>query len=238
MLRRFLERFLSRSKGLQYHIDPAIGTAELTGLAARQALALSRGVLRGRPFVFFESGVNLRSSSRIHIGRFSKIGAGSLIEGLSRGGITIGRGVSLGRRGRIRATATLTELGAGVSIGDFVGLGDGFYLGAFGGIEIETETIVGERLTVHSDNHDFDDETKAIRSQATTGLPVKIGARCWIGSNVTILGGVEIGDDSVIGAGCVVTRSFPKGSVIVGNPARMIRNRFDDKTELGPMAKD
>ena len=120
MLRRFLERFLSRSKGLQYHIDPAIGTAELTGLAARQALALSRGVLRGRPFVFFESGVNLRSSSRIHIGRFSKIGAGSLIEGLSRGGITIGRGVSLGRRGRIRATATLTELGAGVSIGDFV----------------------------------------------------------------------------------------------------------------------
>ncbi len=225
-LQPLIERFLSRSKGLEYKISPEIGTCELLGLTTRQAIALARGVLRYRAPVFFEPGVTIRSKRRVTIGRFSKIGAGCLIEGLSREGITLGRGVSLGRAGRIRATATLTELGRGAILGDFVGLGDHFYLGAFGGIDIGAETIIGERLTVHSDNHDFDDPTRAIRAQNTTPQPVRIGARCWMGSNVTVLGGVEIGDDSVVGAGAVVTKSFPPGSVIVGNPAQLLRNRL------------
>lgn len=228
MLRHIPERFQSRSKGLAYRIDPAIATSDLFGLVARQSTALGRGMLRRRGLVFIERGVILRSPGRISIGRFSRIGAGCLIEGLSRDGITIGRGVSLGRGGRIRATATLTELGAGVTIGDHVGLGDGFYLGAFGGIEIGSGTIVGERLTVHSDNHDFDDPTRSIREQGTTALPVRIGARCWMGSNVAVLGGVEIGPDCVVGAGAVITKSFPAGSVIAGNPARLLRSRFRD----------
>ena len=54
-------------------------------------------------------------------------------------------------------------------------------------------------------------------------LPVRIGSRVWIGAGAIILPGVTIGDDSVIGAGSVVTRDVPSGVVAVGNPCRVLR---------------
>lgn len=54
-------------------------------------------------------------------------------------------------------------------------------------------------------------------------LPVHIGSRVWIGAGAVILPGVTIGDDSVIGAGSVVTKDIPSGVVAVGNPCRVLR---------------
>lgn len=61
-------------------------------------------------------------------------------------------------------------------------------------------------------------------------LPVTICDDVWIGSNATVLKGVTIGRGSVIGAGSVVTKDVPPYSVCVGNPAAVIRRRFDEKT--------
>lgn len=52
----------------------------------------------------------------------------------------------------------------------------------------------------------------------------------WIGSNVSILSGVFIGRGSIIGAGSVITKNIPPYSIVVGNPARVIRSRFDSET--------
>lgn len=52
--------------------------------------------------------------------------------------------------------------------------------------------------------------------------PVRIGDHVWIGSNATVLKGVSIGDDAVVGAGAVVTRDVPPRTVVAGNPARPI----------------
>lgn len=55
------------------------------------------------------------------------------------------------------------------------------------------------------------------------GKPVRIGDRVWIGGRAVILPGVSIGDDAVIGAGSIVTRDVPPGSLVAGNPARLVR---------------
>lgn len=56
-----------------------------------------------------------------------------------------------------------------------------------------------------------------------TGKPITIGDNCWIGMNAVVLTGVELGDYTTVGAGAVVTHSFPGHCVIAGNPARVIR---------------
>ena len=61
--------------------------------------------------------------------------------------------------------------------------------------------------------------------------PITVGSNVYIGGNAIVLMGVNIGDDCVIGAGAVVSRSIPAGSVAVGNPARVIKSTRDYLTK-------
>lgn len=60
------------------------------------------------------------------------------------------------------------------------------------------------------------------------GIPMTIGDNCWIGGNVVICPGVNIGEGSVIGAGSVVTKDVPKNVIAAGNPCRVIRKITDE----------
>jgi acetyltransferase-like isoleucine patch superfamily enzyme len=73
---------------------------------------------------------------------------------------------------------------------------------------------------------DHDHGTAAGRpplAQDLIAQPTRIGDRVWVGANVTILKGVTVGDDAVIGAGSVVTQDVPSGAIVVGVPARVVR---------------
>lgn len=61
------------------------------------------------------------------------------------------------------------------------------------------------------------------KKQYQYNLPVRIGKNCWLGAGVIVLPGVSIGDNSVIGAGSVVTKDIPADVVAVGNPCRVLR---------------
>ncbi len=91
----------------------------------------------------------------------------------------------------------------------------GCYIQGINGIEIGDDTIFAPGVKIISANHSKHDLSKYEPS-----TPIRIGKRCWIGANAVILPGVELGDDVVIGAGAVVTRSFSARSVLAGVPAR------------------
>jgi len=93
----------------------------------------------------------------------------------------------------------------------------GCYIQGFNGIKIGDNTIFAPGIKIISANHDANDLNKAVKSN-----PIIIGKNCWIGANAIILPGVELGDNVIVGAGAVVTKSFPNNSILVGNPAKII----------------
>lgn len=82
-------------------------------------------------------------------------------------------------------------------------------------ITIGDGTVFGENVKIYDHNHIYSDPNKLIKFQGYTSAPIHIGQHCWIASNVVILKGVTIGDNSVIGAGCVIYKDVPAGSVVV-----------------------
>lgn len=71
-------------------------------------------------------------------------------------------------------------------------------------------------------------KAKFAEHKLTPPVGVRIGHDVWIGRSAIVLAGVTIGDGSVIGAGSVVTKDVPPYAIVAGNPARLIRYRFDE----------
>ena len=112
-----------------------------------------------------------------------------------------------------------TECGVNIKLGKNVFINACCRFQDQGGITIGDGTLVGHNVTIATLNHDYNPNNRA----SITPKPVKIGKNVWIGSDSTILPGVEIGDGAIIGAGSVVTKSIPANTIAAGNPARIIR---------------
>ena len=103
-----------------------------------------------------------------------------------------------------------------LKLGRYVSMGAHSRIVAWTDISIDDDFMASDLLCINSGMHD----PITLRNRAA---PIKIGKRVWCGSNVTICSGVEIGDDVIIGAGSVVTRSIPANWIAYGVPAKPAR---------------
>jgi acetyltransferase-like isoleucine patch superfamily enzyme len=153
---------------------------------------------------------------------------------------------------RFQSIAPDVKLGTNVTIFDFVNLygceiGDDSRIGAF--VEIQRGAKIGRRVKVST--HTFICEGVEVEDQVFIGhgvtfindrypravnasgqlqteadwkvVPTVVRRNVSIGSGSTILCGVEIGEGAIVGAGSVVTRNVPPGTIVAGNPARVLR---------------
>ena len=141
--------------------------------------------------------------------------------------INIGNNVSVQKRCVIECTGSLSKVGKGLVLGNNVGIGANSFLGCAGGISIGDDTITGNFVSFHSENHNHIDISKPIRLQGVSRLGITIGKNCWIGAKVTILDGSNIADGCVIAAGAVVTGgNYKANSIYAGVPAKYLSSRI------------
>ncbi len=183
--------------------------------------------------------VKLAQPSRLFRGRM-RIGVLSRLDGFCIGrGTSIANGcefvdgakqqiVDLGERVDIRQNCVF-YIGE-IHIGDdtFIGRDCFFHSGIFhadadpGSVTIGSRCDIAPKVTFLCGTHKMGGAAR--RAGAALSKDIVVGDGVWIGSNATILPGVHIGSGSVVGAGAVVAKDVPDNSVVVGSPARVIKN--------------
>ena len=215
----------------RFSFDKSISTYVLLSLASEKFFELFRGIIiyllhfKRPKLIFLGRGVRFFNIYNIKIGKMTKIGRGAYLSGLGKGSLDIGFSSGIGSYSQVIISTTFNNLGEYIKIGNNVGIGQFAYIGGSGGVEIGNNCIIGQYFSCHPENHNFDSTDELIKNQGTTRARIKIGENCWIGSKVTILAGVEIGSNSIIAAGAVVTKDMPPNSIIGGVPAKIIKMR-------------
>lgn len=88
-------------------------------------------------------------------------------------------------------------------------------------IHVGDNTMLGPNVVLATAGHPILPELREQGYQYNA--PVRIGHNCWLGAGVVLLPGVTIGDNTVIGAGSIVTKDIPSGVIALGNPCRVLR---------------
>jgi acetyltransferase-like isoleucine patch superfamily enzyme len=93
-----------------------------------------------------------------------------------------------------------------------------------GGLDISDDVMIGPNVSIITTGHPLE---PAQRRTATIGKPIVIAKGVWIAAGAIIIGGVTVGEHSVVAAGSVVTKDVPANTLVGGNPARVIRSVGD-----------
>lgn len=138
--------------------------------------------------------------------------------------------VVIGQRCEIHKNSMIMTYGGDIIIGDDSSVNPFTILYGHGGLEIGKGVRIAANSTFIPANHIPGNDEVPLFKQGIRHRGIKIGDYCWIGAGCRILDGVTLGANVIVGAGSVVTKSFPDGCVIGGVPARLL-NRDSDTDE-------
>ncbi|QDJ59654.1 sugar O-acetyltransferase [Weissella sagaensis] len=127
------------------------------------------------------------------------------------------------------------EFGRNIHVGDYFYANYDAVILDGAKVTIGNRVLFGPKVGLYTSNHSFDAHEREIGG--CIAKPITIGNRCWLAANVTVLPGVTIGDDVIIGAGSVVTHDIPNNVVAAGNPCRILR-KITDTDKTGFVGKD
>jgi acetyltransferase-like isoleucine patch superfamily enzyme len=113
----------------------------------------------------------------------------------------------------------------GKGVASFIANSGNCYIQGINGIYIGDYTMIAPGVKIISANHNKDDFSKHDRNVP----PIRIGSNCWLGANCILLPGVQLGDNVIVGAGSVVTKSFGNNVIIAGNPSKIIKTNLVNK---------
>lgn len=160
-------------------------------------------------------------NARIRLRRVTSLGRRVTLRG--RPAVTNDGRMTIGDRVRLVSTVATLELvtlpGGHLEIGDNVFVNYGSSLVASAHVKIGDDCLIGTHVTVMDcDFHRVED-----KAWDTTGEPIFIEDRVWLGNRSMILKGVRVGHDAVVAAGAVVTRDVPLRALVAGVPAKIVR---------------
>jgi acetyltransferase-like isoleucine patch superfamily enzyme len=128
---------------------------------------------------------------------------------------------SLGSKSIIEDFATINNGVGDVIIGNNCGIGISNVI--IGPVTMGNYVMLAQNIVISGLNHGYEDVTLPPRAQKVVTKPIIIQDNVWIGANCVVTAGVTIGKHAIIGAGSIVTKNIPDYSVVVGNPAKVIK---------------
>ncbi|WP_394128767.1 acyltransferase [Shewanella maritima] len=135
-----------------------------------------------------------------------------------------GRTITLGDKCMIAAESFLH---GPITMGNEVAINHGSSLdGGKAGIHIGDRTRIANNVTIYAFNHGMQPDSP-IYQQGVSSRGITIGEDVWVGAQAGIVDGVTIGNQAIIGMGCIVTKDVPDFAIMAGNPARKIGDRRD-----------
>ncbi|MEN2471353.1 MULTISPECIES: sugar O-acetyltransferase [Burkholderia] len=111
--------------------------------------------------------------------------------------------------------------GAGMKVGRNVFVNQNCTFYDLGGLEIGDDVMIGPNVSLITSGHPVEPSR---RRDFVVAKPILIERNVWIGAGATIIGGVTVGENSVVAAGAVVTKDVPPNTLVGGNPATVIRS--------------